>query len=108
MLLWNSNTKPLQKSSYFSNSTKGKGEDKHIEQIPSPEAQRLIDKGFKIGEEGKLYALLAKNRGGYRNIDAILNFDGNTGKITQNAPTSSKPSTSTSGGSYSHREDDML
>ena len=108
MLLWNSNTKPLQKSSYFSTSTKGKGEDKHIEQIPSPEAQRLIDKGFKIGEEGKLYALLAKNRGGYRNIDAILNFDGNTGKITQNTPTSSKPSTSTSGGTYSHREDDML
>ena len=85
MLLWNSNTNPLPKSSYFlSTKTTGKGDDKRTERTPSPEAQRLMAKGFNIGEEGKLYAVLAKNRGGYRNIDAVLEFDGNTGRITQN------------------------
>ena len=28
-----------------------------------------------------MYAILAKNRGGERNIDAILDFDGNIGSI---------------------------
>lgn len=38
---------------------------------------------FELGDRGKIYAKLVKNRGGNVNIDAVLNFDGNTGLITQ-------------------------
>ena len=48
------------------------------------EAQNLEDRGFKIGEGGTLYAILAKNRLGERNIDAVLSCDGNTGKVKPN------------------------
>ena len=74
LLLWNSKVKPQPKSSaYYSDRASGK---------LSKEAEALRDRGFNIGQEGKLYAILAKNRGGERNIDAILNFDGNIGKIS--------------------------
>ena len=75
MLLWNSVVKPLQSSSYY----------KSKESLTySEEAKLLESRGFHIGEEGKLYAILAKNRGGARNIDAILDFNGNTGIIKPN------------------------
>lgn len=38
---------------------------------------------FELGDRGKIYAKLVKNRGGNVNIEAVLNFDGNTGLITQ-------------------------
>ena len=73
LLLWNSKVKPQPKSSaYYSDRASGK---------LSKEADALRDRGFNIGQEGKLYAILAKNRGGERNIDAILDFDGNIGSI---------------------------
>lgn len=73
LLLWNSKVKPQPKSSaYYSDRASGK---------LSKEAEALRDRGFNIGQEGKLYAILAKNRGGERNIDAILDFDGNIGSI---------------------------
>ena len=75
MLLWNSVNEPLQKSNYFYT--------KSGERKLSDEAQRLDSRGFHIGQEGQMYAKLAKNRGGARNIDAILSFDGNTGVIAQ-------------------------
>lgn len=76
MLLWNSSVKPLPKSTgYF--------QDKGKEEKLTKDAQRIADKGFTIGQGGKLYAVLAKNRGGARNIDAVLDFNGNTGAITQ-------------------------
>lgn len=73
LLLWNSKVNPLQKSSYYT-STKGG-------RTLTDEAQRLEDRGFNIGKEGKLYVTIAKYRGGERNIDAILDFNGNTGRI---------------------------
>lgn len=76
LLLWNSSVKPLPKSNgYF--------HDKGKEEKLTKDAQRIADKGFTIGTEGKLYGILAKNRGGARNIDAVFDFNGNTGKITQ-------------------------
>ena len=73
LLLWNSKVNPLQKSSYYT-STKGG-------RTLTDEAQRLEDRGFNVGKEGKLYVTIAKYRGGERNIDAILDFNGNTGRI---------------------------
>lgn len=43
--------------------------------------------GITLGQGGTLYARLAKNRGGIREAEAVLNFDGNTGVITQRKPT---------------------
>ena len=73
LLLWNSKVKPQPKSSaYYSDRNSGK---------LSQEADALRARGFNIGVGGKMYAILAKNRGGERNIDAILDFDGNIGSI---------------------------
>ena len=62
------------------------------------EAQALEERGFKIGAGGALYAILAKNRLGERNIDAVLEYDGNTGKVKPNTelkpqPTQEQPKT---------------
>lgn len=79
MLLWNSATKPLPKSGYIQSYAKG-GETKY-----SKEAEELEGRnGFHIGQAGHLYAILAKNRGGARNIDAVLSFKGNAGLIEPN------------------------
>lgn len=75
LLLWNSRVKPIpQKSSYYKN------KDGDL----STEAAALEAQGFEIGEEGKLYATLAKNRGGARGLEAIFDFCGTTGKIEKN------------------------
>ena len=77
ILLWNSSFSPTpQKSSYYK-SSKG-------EQTFSDEAQKLEGRGFQIGTGGKIYAKISKNRGAAPNIDAILDFNGNTGKIAEN------------------------
>lgn len=76
LLLWNSKVKPIKDNSYY---TKKGGE-----QQLTAEAQRIEAKGFHMGVEGTLYATLAKNRGGARNIEAVFNFDGNTGYIEPN------------------------
>lgn len=83
MVLWNSINEPLQKSNYYY--TKG-GERKL-----SDAAQKVEKLGFEIGKEGKIYAKLVKNRGGARNIDAVFNFHGNTGRITQPDYTPQEP-----------------
>lgn len=86
LLLWNSSVKPLPKSSgYF--------QDKGKEEKLTKDAQRIADKGFTIGTEGKLYGILAKNRGGARNIDAVFDFNGNTGRISQPSYTPPTPQT---------------
>ena len=74
MLLWNSSVKPIGSKQYYTD----KGERL------SDEAKRLADRGFKVGVPGKLYAVLDKNRGGERYIDAILDFNQNTGRIEKN------------------------
>lgn len=42
------------------------------------------DKRPTLGTGGAMYVKLAKNRGGIPSIDALLTFDGNTGKIEPN------------------------
>lgn len=88
MVLWNSVNEPLPKSGYYYQS---KGERKL-----SDEAAKLEARGFHIGTGGKIYAKLVKNRGGERNIDAIFDFNGNTGQITQPdyTPTKAEPTQS--------------
>ena len=76
LLLWNSSFKPTpQKSSYY----RSKDGDSLTE-----EAKKLESRGFNIGTGGKIYAKISKNRGGTPNMDAILDFNGNTGRISQN------------------------
>lgn len=77
MLLWNSAVKPKAKegNTYYTDRAKG---------TLSPEAQRLEEMGFEMGRPGKLYAVLDKNRGGERYVDAVLDFDMNTGYIKPN------------------------
>lgn len=77
MLLWNSAVKPKAKegNTYYTDRAKG---------TLSPEAQRLEKMGFEMGRPGKLYAVLDKNRGGERYVDAVLDFDMNTGYIKPN------------------------
>ena len=40
--------------------------------------------GIKLGNGGKIYAKLTKNRGGVVNIEATLDYNGNTGVIKPN------------------------
>ena len=84
MLMWNSNTEPLKESKYYvkPKSNSGKKDEKYE---LSDEAKRMARMGFNIGTSGSLYVKLAKNREGSRNIDTVLQFRGNTGKITQDS-----------------------
>ena len=68
LLLWNSKFRPLNGSNY---------EEKSIE-----ESKRISKEDF--GTEGKLYALLEKNRGGISGIDALFEWNGNTQYIKTN------------------------
>ena len=70
LCLWNS---------AFSNDVKDK--DRYLE---SKDYKFLADRGFTLGEEGKLYCILTKNRGGTPYVDAVLDFVGETGSIPGN------------------------
>ena len=77
LLLWNSDFMPTpQKSSYY--------RSKNGEPTLTDEAKNLQSRGFDIGSGGKIYAKISKNRGGSPNMDAILDFNGDTGKIAPN------------------------
>lgn len=85
VLLWNSGFKPLAKSTkYFTDGKRDKLSD---------EAQAIESRGFTMGREGTLYAVLSKNRGSQRGLSAIFSFNGNTRAITQLNP--SAPTTAT-------------
>lgn len=86
LLLWDSKVQPTagKDNSYRYQQTTGTGESKVKEYKLTAEAQALEEKGFKCGVSGKIYCLLAKNRGGERNIDAILECNPNTGKVKSN------------------------
>lgn len=58
-----------------------KDRDKYLS---SQEYSRLQERGFTLGEPGKLYALIDKNRGGTPEIDSILSYVPETGKISDN------------------------
>lgn len=66
-------------NSAFINDVKDK--DRYIDSKPEKE---LRERGFILGEEGKLYALLTKNRGGTPYLDSVLTFNGKTGEIPTN------------------------
>jgi len=82
MLIWNSVVKPLPESTAYY-----KGKDS---KMLTDDAKRLESIGFNIGQHGKIYAILSKNRGGERNIDTVLDFNGNTGVIS--SPMKEEPS----------------
>lgn len=66
-------------NSYFDNVKGGKENYNQSE-----EGKRLQSRGFVLGEGGKLYARITKNRGGTPYMDTILNFKGETGRIDTN------------------------
>ena len=66
-------------NSYFDNVKGGKENYNQSE-----EGKRLQDRGFILGEGGKIYAKITKNRGGTPYIDTVLDFRGETGRISTN------------------------
>ena len=60
-------------NSYFDNVSKGYKD--------SAEYKLLQSRGFNLGEGGKLFAKITKNRGGTPYVDTILDFIGETGCI---------------------------
>lgn len=52
--------------------------------LESQEYKDLQSRGFTLGEEGKLYCYLTKNRGGTPFVDAVLDYYGETGEIPTN------------------------
>ena len=52
--------------------------------LESQENKTLQSRGFTLGEEGKLYCYLTKNRGGTPFVDAVLDYYGETGEIPTN------------------------
>lgn len=52
--------------------------------LQTQEGQRLRDSGFILGERGKLYGVISKNRGRTPDLEAILDYIPETGVILQN------------------------
>ena len=52
--------------------------------LNTKEGKELQEKGFNLGTPGKLYAILSKNRGGTPNVEALLDYVPETGRITEN------------------------
>lgn len=90
LLLWDSIVFPVagRDNNYYFYTTDGQGMDKKKIRKTTEDADALEKRGFNMGVGGKLYAILAKNRLGERNMDAILEYDGNTGKVKPNTPAS--------------------
>ena len=57
---------------------------KNAREFDDQEKRDLEKRGFVLGEEGKLYVKITKNRAGTPYIDTILDFYGKTGVIDQN------------------------
>lgn len=86
VLVWYSGKKPRPNSSYYCKNNK--------KQELSPEGKRIEALGLNIGTPGKMYVKLAKYRINQPDGEAILKFDGNTGKISQTPRISLIPSPS--------------
>lgn len=67
-------------NSAFENVTTGKEA-----YLATEEGKKLQSRGFTLGEPGKIYAKITKNRGGSPYIDSVLKFRGETGKIYTNS-----------------------
>lgn len=66
-MLWDSTFLPLNRSEY--------------ETSKRDEKNRLEGKGLKLGESGKMYIKLCKNRFGLANAEAVLDYEKNIGVI---------------------------
>lgn len=63
-------------NSAFTATTKSKTDDKELEKLQAA-------KNFTLGTGGKIYVKLTKNRGGAVGLEAVLEYDGNKGVISQ-------------------------
>ena len=72
ILLWNSAFTPPTKSSYYTGDKFSEG------------AKRIEGLGLHIGTGGRIYAKISKNRGSVPNVEAVLDFNGDTGRIEAN------------------------
>ena len=79
LCLWNSSFDNVSDKSTFTAS-----EDYKI---------KLFSRGFDLGQEGKIYGKITKNRGGTSHIDAVLDFEGETGRVFTNKDQESKSPT---------------
>lgn len=52
--------------------------------LQTQEGRRLQERGFNLGESGKLYGVISKNRGGTPNLEAILDYIPETGVVQPN------------------------
>ncbi len=52
--------------------------------LQTQEGGKLQEKGFYLGTPGKLYAVISKNRGGTPDVEALLEYVPETGKIPEN------------------------
>ena len=66
----------------WNTSFKARKSEKNSKEIEEFEAANNIS----LGTSGKIYAILTKNRGSVRGIEAVFNYNGNTGVIEANAP----------------------
>lgn len=87
LLLWNSTYKPHHSKSrdYY---------NKDGEPLAA-KAKELKERGLTLGEGGRLYVLLSKNRGGERGLDGVFHYNQKVRMITSDTPTSEARSTST-------------
>ncbi len=53
--------------------------------LKTQEGQEVVKRGFNLSLPGQLYAVLAKNRGGTPDLEAILEVVPETGKVVENA-----------------------
>lgn len=98
VMLWNSKFKALPKSSQWESKPDGK---------QSPEQTRLTEKGLILGDGGKMFALLTKNRAGNVGLSSVWEYDQARGIITdkenateQKAAPTPTPSALTNQSSY--------
>jgi replicative DNA helicase len=52
--------------------------------LQTQEGKVLLSKGFNLGESGKIYAILSKNRGGTPDVETLLDYVPETGRIPEN------------------------
>ena len=54
------------------------------EYLNTQEGKQLQEKGFTLGQPGKLYTIISKNRGGSPDMEAILTYRPETGRVYEN------------------------
>ena len=109
ILLWNSTFLPTNGSVWVTDKQNTDGSPK--KQAKPQEQVELESRGFILNRhpqpgEAKIYALLSKNRGGTVGLDAVFDFDGNTGTIRGNYK--AKPQQGELPLNSSSKEEDLL